>query len=266
MPLVTGDCAADAASLCAGKVSHAPIGSFDELADAYDRYRIGYASELYDALFEYGVAPNDLVLDVGCGTGLVTAELGRRGCVATGIDACEPMIERARARAGSARFAIGQAEDLPFEDGSFDAATSAQAFHWFDQPRALAEMARVVRPGGTVAVWWKGLMRGDAIALLRDEAARAVDQEPTNDILAKDFDAFEAAPLADKVLRVIPWIVHMSVDDFLGYERSRARARDTYADRLEDYFGALLALLGPPDSDLALAYVHLLYLGRVSTQ
>lgn len=242
---------------------HAPVGSFDELADTYDRYRIGYAPELYDALFDYGLAANDTVLDVGCGTGLVTAELARRGALPTGIDICEPMLERARERVRSARFAVARVEALPFEAASFDAATSAQAFHWFDQPRAFAELARVVRPGGTVAVWWKGLMRGDAIRLLRDEAAFAVGHEPTGDILAKDFDAFDAAPLVEKVLRVVPWIVHMSVGDFLGYERSRARARDTYGDRLEGYYAALRERLGPPENDLALSYVQLLYLGGV---
>jgi len=242
---------------------HAPVGSFDELADAYDRYRIGYAPELYDALFSYGLTAGQRVLDVGCGTGLVTAELARRECAMTGVDCSDAMLERARQRAATASFTNGRAERLPFESASFDAATSAQAFHWFDQPQALAELARVVRPGGIVAIWWKGLMRGDATRLLREDAACAIGHLSPSDILANDFDAYDGAPFTDKNLRIVPWIVHMPVAEFLGYERSRAMTRDSFNERLEDYFAALRDRLGPPQSDLALSYVHLLYLGRV---
>jgi SAM-dependent methyltransferase len=246
-------------------MQHAPVGSFDELADAYDRYRIGYAAELYDALFAYGLTQGQRVVDVGCGTGLVTAELVRRGCSVTGVDCSDAMLAHARQRVGSASFASARAECLPFGSATFDAVTCAQAFHWFDQPRALAECSRVVRPGGIVAIWWKGLMRGDATRLLREEAARAVDHQPPTDILANDFDAYDGAPFIDKHLRIVPWIVHMPVAEFLGYERSRAMARDTYTERLEDYFTALRERLGPTDADLALSYVQLLYLGRVPT-
>ncbi|MBC5799491.1 MAG: class I SAM-dependent methyltransferase [Candidatus Eremiobacteraeota bacterium] len=246
-------------------MQHAPVGSFDELADAYDRYRIGYAPELYDALFAYGLDAGQRVVDVGCGTGLVTAELARRGCSVTGVDCSEAMLAHARERVRPASFSNARAECLPFGSASFDAATSAQAFHWFDQPQALVECARVVRPGGIVAIWWKGLMRGDATRLLREQAAHAVGQQPPADILANDFDAYDGAPFVDKHLRIVPWIVHMPVGEFLGYERSRAMARDTYGERLEDYFTALRERLGPAEGDLALSYVQLLYLGRVPT-
>lgn len=243
---------------------HAPIGSFDELAEAYDRYRIGYAQDLYDAIFDYGLAKNSRVLDLGCGTGLVGAELLRRGCRVVGLDVSEEMLARARKRAPEASFVCGRAEDMPFAAASFDAALSAQSFHWFDQPRVLTELTRVVRPGGIVAIWWKSFMRGDAIRLLRNEAAAELGYPPPREII-KDFDAFEAAPLDDKLLRVVPWIVRMTVDDFLGYERSRALAREAFGDRIDDYFAALRTRLGDPDTELSLAYVHLLYLGRVAT-
>ncbi len=241
---------------------HAPIGSFDELAEAYDRYRIGYAKDLYDAIFEYGLAPSSRALDLGCGTGLVSAELVARGCRVVGLDVSEKMLARARERAPQASFVKGRAEDMPFASASFDAAVSAQAFHWFDQPSVFAELRRVVRPGGIVAIWWKSFMRGDAIRLLRNEAAAEIGYPPPREII-KDFDAFDAAPLQDKLLRVVPWIVRMRVGDFLGYERSRALAREAFGERIDDYFGALRTRLGDPQSELSLSYIHLLYLGRV---
>ena len=241
---------------------HAPIGTFDELADAYDRYRIGYAADLYDAIFDYGLAAKARVLDVGCGTGLVSKELLRRGCRVVGLDVSDKMLVRARDRAPEASFVHGRAEELPLANDSFDAAVSAQSFHWFDQGRAFFELSRVVRPGGVVAIWWKSFMRGDAIRHLRNEAAADIGHAPAREVI-NDFDAFDMAHLDDKLLRVVPWIVPMTVEDFLGYERSRALAREAFGTRIDDYFTALANRLGSPHDRLSLSYIQLLYLGRV---
>jgi ubiquinone/menaquinone biosynthesis C-methylase UbiE len=245
-------------------VSRSRPSHFDALADCYDRFRIGYADELYDAIFEYGLRPGASVLDVGTGTGLAAAALVARGCSVTGLDASEVMLGRARGRVPGASFVNGSATDLPFANASFDAATSAQAFHWFDQERALSELERVVRPGGTVAVWWKALMRGDALNILRQQVATELGLVPTKDLMAGGFDAFDESELIDRRLRVIPWLVQMRVEDCLGYERSRARARDAYGDRIEAYFAGLAEKLGPPNAEMTLSYLQLLYLGRVA--
>ena len=239
----------------------APSSSFDQLADVYDRYRIGYAPELYEALEDYGLGAR--VLDVGCGTGLVTATLCDAGRDVVGVDRSEQMLARARERVPGTTFVCAPSETLPFEADSFDAATSAQAFHWFDEVKALAELMRVVRPGGTIAVWWKGLMRGDATRLLREAIARDLGLEPTPDLMARPFTAFDGADLAEKRLRVVPWHVPMRVDDYIGYERSRARARAAYGERLGDYIDRLGRRLAQGGPSLWLAYVHHLYLGRV---
>jgi ubiquinone/menaquinone biosynthesis C-methylase UbiE len=245
-------------------VSRSRPSHFDALADCYDRFRIGYSDDLYDAIFDYGLRPGASVLDVGTGTGLVAAALVARGCSVTGLDASEAMLGRARERVPGARFVSGSATDLPFASASFDAATSAQAFHWFDQARALAELERVVRPGGILAVWWKGLMRGDALNLLRQQVAADLGLAPTKDLMAGGFDAFDESALIDRRLRVLPWLVEMRVEDALGYERSRARARDAYGDRIEAYFARLAERLGPPNAEMTLSYLQMLYLGRVA--
>jgi ubiquinone/menaquinone biosynthesis C-methylase UbiE len=237
--------------------------SFDDLADAYDRYRIGYADEVYDALDDYGLVPNARVLDIASGTGLVAAALAGRGHTVTGIDIAERMLACARARVPSATFVTGNAEALPFGRGSFDAAVSAQAFHWMDRPKALAEAIRVVRPGGIVAIWWKELMRGDTVRLVREQVSDELGIGVPKPILAEEFDAFEESALVDDKLRVIPWIVPMTVEHFLGYERSRARAMEAYGEQLEAYLAALGARLGPAHATLSLCYLHLVYLGRV---
>lgn len=93
------------------------------------------------------------VLDVATGTGLVAAELLRRGFRVTGLDQSPEMLARARARFGErVPLVEASAESLPFPDASFDHLTFTYLLRYVDDPGAtLAELARVVRPGGTIA-------------------------------------------------------------------------------------------------------------------
>ena len=104
--------------------------------------------------------PTDRVLDVATGTGLVAAALVRRyGCRVVALDQSEEMLAGARARlaaeprlARQVELVRGEAERLPFDDGEFDALTFTYLLRYVDDPAAtLRELARVVRPGGTVA-------------------------------------------------------------------------------------------------------------------
>ncbi|HEX3510013.1 MAG TPA: class I SAM-dependent methyltransferase [Solirubrobacteraceae bacterium] len=106
-------------------------------------------------------APRDgeRVLDVACGTGLVSAELRSRcDCAVVALDQSEEMLARARARfagepAGAVQLLRGEAEALPFPPESFDAVTFTYLLRYVDDPRAtVAELARVIRPGGRMAM------------------------------------------------------------------------------------------------------------------
>jgi demethylmenaquinone methyltransferase / 2-methoxy-6-polyprenyl-1,4-benzoquinol methylase len=110
--------------------------------------------------------PGDRVLDVATGTGLVAAELVRtHGCSVVGLDQSEQMLAVARERlaaapelAGRIELVRGEAERLPFAEGTFDALTFTYLLRYVDDPaRTLRELARVVRPGGTIAALEFGL-------------------------------------------------------------------------------------------------------------
>jgi 2-polyprenyl-3-methyl-5-hydroxy-6-metoxy-1,4-benzoquinol methylase len=94
------------------------------------------------------------VLDVGCGDGLLAAELARRGASVTAIDRDAASIERARDSASDAgvEFVVGDFLADPFAPASFDAVVSVAAVHHMDERMAFGRMAELVRPGGTVAV------------------------------------------------------------------------------------------------------------------
>ena len=112
------------------------------------------------------------VLDVACGSGNVALAAGRRFCAATGVDFVPALIERARERAAAERlpvqFEIGDAEDLPFADASFDVVLSTFGSMFApDQQKAAAELLRVCRPGGKIglASWTPEGMWGELFRL-----------------------------------------------------------------------------------------------------
>jgi demethylmenaquinone methyltransferase/2-methoxy-6-polyprenyl-1,4-benzoquinol methylase len=109
--------------------------------------------------------PDDRVLDVATGTGLVARELvARRGCRVVGVDQSAGMLAEARRRAnGRTEFVEASAEHLPFADGEFDALTFTYLLRYVDDPAAtLRELARTVRAGGTIASLEFGVPRGPA--------------------------------------------------------------------------------------------------------
>jgi demethylmenaquinone methyltransferase/2-methoxy-6-polyprenyl-1,4-benzoquinol methylase len=138
---------------------------FDRIAGIYDRLNTVMTAGLHHqwrrrAADLAALGPGDSALDVATGTGDLAAELARRvapsGAV-VGVDFAERMLDLARGKFGGSglplRFDVANAMNLPFSDGGFDAATVGfGARNFADLERGLAEMARVVRPGGRVVV------------------------------------------------------------------------------------------------------------------
>jgi SAM-dependent methyltransferase len=128
-----------------------PFTAFAEVAGAYERGRPTYPEDAVRWLA--GDEPCDVV-DLGAGTGKLT-----RALVALGhrVTAVEPLAEM-RAQLESAVPGViavgGNAESTPLEDAAADVVTCAQAFHWFDHAVALPEIARILRPGGRLALVW----------------------------------------------------------------------------------------------------------------
>ena len=94
------------------------------------------------------------VLDLAAGTGKLTGGLLALGVEVTAVEPDAAMLTELAARFPAARALVGRAERIPLADGAVDAVTVGQAFHWFDRDAALAEIARVLRPGGALAALW----------------------------------------------------------------------------------------------------------------
>ena len=94
------------------------------------------------------------IADIACGTGILAARIQTElhPDEVYGVDMSDGMLEQARARSAAVQWRKGPAEQLPFADGSLDAVVTTSAFHFFDQPAAMAEFSRVLVPGGLAVV------------------------------------------------------------------------------------------------------------------
>ena len=141
-------------------IHRAAAEGFSRSAEAYERGRPRYPAEALELLLSR-LPAEAAVLDLAAGTGALTRPLLEAGLE---VVAVEPVAEMRAALPGSARALEGTAEAIPLGSGEVDAVVVGQAFHWFDGDAALAEIHRVLRPDGLLALFWN----------------RRVDEDPVN--------------------------------------------------------------------------------------
>jgi SAM-dependent methyltransferase len=235
--------------------------SFDVAAEAYDRFMGRYSVLLSPQLADLaGIRPPQRAIDVGCGSGALTRELVERlgpESVAA-VDPSVSFVEAVIARYPGVDVHHASAEDLPFDDGAFDAALAQLVVHFMPDPvGGLTEMARVTRPGGVVAacVWdhaggmgplglfWQtareldpdvvdesllpGTSKGDLGRLFLEAGLSAVSETTfTADLEHPDFEEWWT-PFAEGVGPAGSYVAGLSPD-------AQAALRDRLRERLPD--------------------------------
>jgi ubiquinone/menaquinone biosynthesis C-methylase UbiE len=128
---------------------------FDAVAGQYEQSRPGYPAPVIEFIIATaGLQPGARVLEIGCGTGQLTAQLAGRGLRLTAIDIGQAMIAAARQHVAdrAVRFEATSFEALAAAAASFDLVVSSAAFHWIDPQIAFSKTARLLRPGGWIAL------------------------------------------------------------------------------------------------------------------
>ncbi len=144
--------------------------SFGGAAAAYAEHRPDYAEAAVRWVLEpVWDAPPVQVVDIGAGTGKLTATLVSLGADVTAVEPDQQMLAELRRAMPEVRSVPGSAEEMPVPDASIDAVLAGQAMHWFDMSRAVPEIARVLRPGGVFAGLWN--VDDDRVGWVADLAA-----------------------------------------------------------------------------------------------
>lgn len=193
---------------------HAASG-FARAADAYERGRPSYPPDAVRLLVaQLDLRPGRTLLDLAAGTGKMTRLLAPSGCRIVAVEPVDAMRAVLERELPDVDARSGTAEALPLPADAVDAAVVAQAFHWFDGPRALAELHRVLRRRGRLALVWNALEAGGApwLAAVQELVDAAAGDTPRYGS-GRWQDAFGRTPLFEPLRHAtLPNPVETSVD------------------------------------------------------
>jgi len=214
-------------------------------AQAYEHFMARWSRRLAGPFLDFaGVRAGERVLDVGCGTGVITIALAERGCTVVGVDASEPYLEGARRDRSHPNivYELGDARRMRYANASFDACVSALAIDIIAEiDQVVGEMRRVTRPGGIVASgvfdFWGGFSAADLVcdtASVLDEGMRSVRDHRKSRPLAwanGQTEVWRRAGLEDVV--DAPIVISFDYGSFADYWSSFSRGPGAVGQRVE---------------------------------
>lgn len=188
--------------------------SFDRAADVYDASRPSYPADAVSWLLDGAEGP---VLDLGAGTGKLTAALVERGREVTAVDPSPEMLRVLHDRLPEVDALEGTAENIPAPDDAFGLVVVAQAWHWVDADLAVPEVARVLRPGGRLGLIWNE--RDESVGWVRElgqlmGAGTAAFDDESEPVVPEPFGALEKHETR--------WVQTLTHDGLLDLARSRS--------------------------------------------
>ncbi|CAJ1502430.1 class I SAM-dependent methyltransferase [[Mycobacterium] kokjensenii] len=188
--------------------------SFGSQAAAYERGRPSYPPDAIDWLLPPGARD---VLDLGAGTGKLTARLVERGLDVVAVDPIAEMLEVLATALPGTPALLGSAEQIPLPDNSVDAVLVAQAWHWFDATRAIPELVRVLRPGGRLGLVWN--TRDERLGWVK-ELGNIIGREDARDVV--EAGVHLPAPFGEIESHQVEWTNYLTPQALLDLVASRS--------------------------------------------
>lgn len=212
------------------RARHRELGAaFTDQGAEYDRLRPGYPAAALDAILAAAPGAHDAV-DLGAGTGKLSWALVDRRLAVTAVDPSAAMLAAAReARPGVDALAtvVGTAEATGLAADTADLVTAAQAWHWFDADAACREIARILRPGGALALVWNTL---DVQIPWVHRYSRIMH---AGDVLKEDFDAPPAPGFTVRERSMHRWEDPRTTHELIDLARTRSYVITAPAARRE---------------------------------
>lgn len=207
--------------------------SFGADAGRYDRARPDYPRALVDRVVAASPGPD--VLDVGVGTGIAARQFQAAGCRVLGVDVDARMADAARASGVETEVAAFETWDAAGR--TFDAVVSAQAWHWVDAVAGAAGAARVLRPGGRLAVFWNVfVLAPDIREAFADVHRRVLPDAPLNPWATAPLDAYD--PLSAKAADGMRQAAGFDAPEQWRLDWERDYTREQWLDQLPTHGGA----------------------------
>jgi SAM-dependent methyltransferase len=205
--------------------------SFGSIARDYDRFRPAPPADAVAWIVPDGC---ELAVDIGAGTGALTRRLLERVPKVVSVEPDERMRTILHERAPATDARAGTAEAIPVPDASADLVAGASMWHWVNEERAFAEIARVLRPGGTFAVMWNGADRraGNLSDLLgrREHESEAERGHRRHVVTVPD-----GAPFREPETRLFTWELPMTADEIVGLATTYSPVIALSADERADF-------------------------------
>ena len=235
--------------------------TFDGAASLYDEVRPGYPEELFeDVVSLSGIPVGGRILEIGCGTGQATLPFARRGYRILCVELGENMAAVARRnleeypRAG---VHTGVFERWPVQEGTFDLAISATAFHWLDPEVAYPKVAGALGEGGALALFWNEHVHSDAGGDFFREVQRIYDREAPEIVGPEDYkgpprpdEVRDRAPeientglFGETTTRQYQWDVPYDADGYLRVLNTYSGHRNLQDDTRNRLFGGIADLI-----------------------
>jgi SAM-dependent methyltransferase len=225
--------------------------AFDAFAEDYDLGRTGWPPAMVEGI------PGESVLDLAAGTGKLTSLLVRRFPDVIAVEPLAGMRTVLERNAAQATILAGSAERIPLDDCSVDAVFVAEAFHWFDSKLAVCEVARVLRPGGTLFVCfmeWVGEFEPQPPRTLYETLSEVWARLPAPGARKVQSGAwkegFASAPFSPLAERTYPYVWSTRREGIASYFVSTSAMGSLPSDERRDLRAQLVDLV--PDVDYTL--------------